>query len=108
MIWNDTQLIPGNRWEEEIHHQLKKASIAVLLVSADFLASKFISEVELPSILTSERERGLDVIPVFVSPADVPEEILQFQGINGPDTTFEEIPSANVDRLLIKLVKRFK
>jgi hypothetical protein len=107
-IWNDTQLIPGSHWEEEIHYQLKKASVAVLLVSADFLASKFISEVELPNILSSERERGLDVIPVFVSPADVPEEILQFQGINGPDTTFDEIPSANVDRLLVKLVKRFK
>ncbi|MES2659689.1 MAG: toll/interleukin-1 receptor domain-containing protein [Verrucomicrobiota bacterium] len=36
-VWADTRLKAGDRWKEEIGEALKHCSIAVLLVSADFL-----------------------------------------------------------------------
>jgi hypothetical protein len=103
-LWEDTQLRPGTQWREEIEHALGRATVAVLLVSADFLASDFIAGIELPTILTAEKNRGLAVVPVFVAPCEVPEDILQFQGVNDPSKTLEESTKPEADRVLTKLV----
>jgi hypothetical protein len=49
-IWSDTELKGGDRWGEEIEAALNSASVAVLLISQSFLASRFIREEELPHI----------------------------------------------------------
>src|SRR5207249_3434720 len=100
----DTKLTPGSRWREEIELALGRASIAVLLISADFLASEFIATKELPTILKAESERGLVVVPVFVAPCRVPDELTEFQGLNSPDRTLEESNRAEADRVLVNLV----
>ena len=41
-LWSDEKIQPGSEWREEIRDAIKKARVAVLLVSADFLASDFI------------------------------------------------------------------
>ena len=40
-IWDDTRIKPGDSWQLEIRKALESASVAVLLISADFLASEF-------------------------------------------------------------------
>jgi hypothetical protein len=104
-LWEDTQLQPGTRWREEIEQALGRASVAILLISADFLASDFIAGVELPTILNSEKDRGLIVVPVFVAPCEVPEDILQFQGVNSPSKTLQESTKPEADRVLTGLVR---
>jgi hypothetical protein len=39
--WDDRRIGAGSNWKKEIEDALKKSSVAVLLVSADFLTSKF-------------------------------------------------------------------
>ena len=47
-IWTDKRIGPARRWSEEIEANLQRAEVAVLLVSAHFLASDCIMETELP------------------------------------------------------------
>jgi len=50
--WADTDIKPGDRWQERIDAAIGEAEVAVLLVSVNFLTSKFIMEHELPTLLT--------------------------------------------------------
>src|SRR5690348_1066776 len=38
-LWDDTQILAGQRWKEEIEKALQQADAAVLLVNADFVYS---------------------------------------------------------------------
>lgn len=65
-IWSDKFIEPGEEWYPRIHAELSVAKVAILLVSKHFLASRFITEDELPAILKM-RESGLKVLWIPVS-----------------------------------------
>src|SRR5262249_29151659 len=75
-LWSDKRITPGSEWKAEIDSALNHAAVAILLISANFLASDFIAEAELPVLLAAAERRGLIVLPVIVGPsqfAHVPE-----------------------------------
>ena len=55
-------------WRIKIRTALENASIAVLLVSDNFLASDFIANQELPYILDARAKRGLHVLWIALTP----------------------------------------
>lgn len=87
--WIDTKIEFGTEWKTEIINKLDHAKAAILLISIDFIKSKFISEVELPTLLKENKERGALILPIFVG--SIPNGILtrsqldQFQAINSPN-----------------------
>ena len=85
-VWDDTQITPGASWAAEIQSGLDKAKVAILLVSADFMASDFIASEELPALLRAAEEGGAIIIPVILSASSFPrtEELARFQAINDP------------------------
>jgi len=85
-VWADTKIHPGQNWRGEIREAIQRAAVAALLISADFLASDFIVENELPPLLAAAQKEGLRIVPVILKPCaftDLPE-LTQFQSINNP------------------------
>jgi hypothetical protein len=66
--WDDTKIEPGMQWKDEINKALDSARVAILLISADFLASDFIVDNELPPLLASAEEHGTLIFPVILKP----------------------------------------
>ena len=67
-IWVDTAIGAGEDWRARIEEVIDSASIAILLISADFLRSKFIMGDEVPRIMTRREKEGLRVFPVIIRP----------------------------------------
>lgn len=85
-LWTDNQLRAGDLWKREIETALHRANVAVLLVSADFLASEFIINNELPPLLRNAEEKGTRIIPLILKPCRFSREetLRQFHAINDP------------------------
>jgi hypothetical protein len=67
-LWHEKKIGAGNDWRTEIDNALKRANAAILLISADFLASDFICHKEVPVFLERRAEEGLRMIPVIIKP----------------------------------------
>lgn len=72
--WRDTDLVPGEDWDETIKERLSKAQIILFMVSTDFLASKYITEQERPLAMTLMNEKKAVVIPILLSACSWREE----------------------------------
>jgi tetratricopeptide (TPR) repeat protein len=66
--WDDRRIGAGANWHEEIQQAIERASVTILLISADFLTSKFILEQEVPRLLERRQAEGLHIVPVIVRP----------------------------------------
>lgn len=67
-VWDDRRIEAGRDWYEEIEFAILEASVALLLVSADFLSSEFILGEELPRLLERHTKDRLPIIPIIVRP----------------------------------------
>ena len=65
-VWSDEKIGLGDSWLSEIETSLKTSRLALLLVSKNFLNSKFIKDKELPVILQRFAEGETRVIPVIL------------------------------------------
>jgi hypothetical protein len=85
-MWADTKLKAGDRWKQEIQKALHRARVAILLISADFLASDFIIDNELPPILRNAESEGTHIIPIILKPCRFTrdENLSEFHAINDP------------------------
>jgi hypothetical protein len=64
--WQDRRIEPGAEWFKAIKQAINECEIALLLVSADFIASPFINGEELPDLLIRREKEGMTVIPIIV------------------------------------------
>jgi hypothetical protein len=103
--WSDTRLHAGDRWREEIRAGLEKAGAAILLISADFLASEFIATDELPPLLHAAEERGTRIIPIILKPSGFVRDhsLSMFQALNDPATPVIGMVEADREALYAKL-----
>jgi hypothetical protein len=66
--WHDDEIGLGKKWKSEIDNAMTSAQVAVLLISPDFLTSKFILENEVPQLMEYDKEGSLLMIPLIVRP----------------------------------------
>ena len=65
--WRDTDLIPGEDWDDTIKDRLSQARIILFMVSREFLASKYITDQERPLAMELMRQKKAAVIPFLLS-----------------------------------------
>src|SRR6266702_2939614 len=69
-VWHDRQIVPGTDWAQAIDEHLERASIILLLISADFLASDYCYGVEMTRALERHQANEARVIPILLRPVD--------------------------------------
>ncbi len=102
-LWDDTRIQPGDLWYDEIKRGLEGARAALLLVSADFLASDFISSEELPVLLKSAAEGGTDILIIVLGPcrfASV-EGLSRYQTVNDPKEPLIGLPRVRQEEVFV-------
>jgi hypothetical protein len=67
-LWQDRRIEEGDEWYQKIQDAIKECDLGILLVSADFIASRFIQDDELPKLLKRRMHDGLRVVPIIIRP----------------------------------------
>lgn len=105
-LWDDTRIQPGMQWQKEITKALARTKVAVLLISADFLASDFIAKNELPPLLAVAEAEGTLILPVIVSPSRFEKTSLgQFQSVNPPSQPLISLSRTEQEAYLVKVTE---
>ena len=111
-VWDDTRIKMGDDWKASIEHELQSAAAAILLVSADFLASDFILSNELPALLNNAKNAGTRIFPVILKPCrfERDEKLCMFQAANQEPIGFlSEIERERMyDDIAFNIEKAFK
>jgi DNA polymerase III delta prime subunit len=68
--WQDRQILPGADWSQELDSHLNTASLILLLISPDFLASDYCYGIEMHRALERHRAGTAHVIPIILRPVD--------------------------------------
>lgn len=79
--WDDRQILPGEEWDEAIKKELAAADIIFLLVSADFLNTDYIWEVEVKAAMERHYKGDTSVIPIIIRPCSW--QSMPFGELNG-------------------------
>ncbi len=105
-IWDDAQIPAGSLWQHEIAAALEAAQFAVLLLSADFFASPFLTTQELPRLLTAAQVGGTILLPVILRPCLFEESPLaQFRPCNDPTRPLACLSSPAREQLWVSVVR---
>lgn len=108
-VWDDTEIVAGTKWREEIETALKEAKVAVLLVSPNYLASDFIADQECPRLLAAAESEGLKVIWVAVSASAYLEtNIKDYQAANDPTRPLDCLKPAKLNEALVKVCEAIR
>jgi len=105
-----TRIKPGQKWKGEIEAALSEARVAVLLVSADFLASDFVAHDELPPLLEAAESDGLVVLPVILAPSRFARthSLSQFQAVNDPKKPLTQLDEGARETVWVELAEQIE
>jgi hypothetical protein len=81
--WDDTKILAGSRRQEELHKELQRARVAILLVSPGFFASDTIARDELPTLLQLAEQDEIRILSVILRPcAYIDSSLARFKPVN--------------------------
>jgi small GTP-binding protein len=66
--WHDRRIEAGDEWYKSIQDAMDECDLALLLVSPDYLASRFIQAEEQPKLLKRREEMKTRVMPIIIRP----------------------------------------
>jgi hypothetical protein len=69
-LWDIDRIEPGADWRHAVGEAIRRAGMAVVLVSADFLGSDWICEVIVPTLIEQLKAEKLRLIPILIKPCN--------------------------------------
>ena len=103
-VWHDRRIDAGTDWDDSIRAELEAADIILLLVSASFLASEYVWQVEIGRAMERHRAREARVVPVFIRACDM--KGMPFEGIQGLPRDARPVAAfADRDEAYLQIVK---
>jgi internalin A len=76
-LWNDRAILAGADWAKEINKNLEVADLVLLLISADFMASRYCYGIEMKRALERHQARTAQVVPILVRACDLKDAPLK-------------------------------
>ncbi len=108
-LWDDQQIGHGADWLKEIQDAMATAKVAVLLVSAEFLASDFIRTKELPVILEAVDRKEVHLEWLYLSPAAYEQTKLpKYQAAHDVSKSLEELSKVEQRKILLDVARKIK
>ncbi|QEC68229.1 toll/interleukin-1 receptor domain-containing protein [Panacibacter ginsenosidivorans] len=109
-IWDDSKILPGQKWKEEVRKAIDQTKVAILLISTDFLGSEFIANNELPPLLQAAEENGAVILIVILKPCLFEEfdKLNQFQTLNPPNNPVIKMDNTEREETFVNLVRQTK
>ncbi|MGB1204022.1 MAG: TIR domain-containing protein [Chitinophagales bacterium] len=106
-VWCDDNIKASEVWSDEIYEAISETKVAIFLVSTDFLASDFVMDKEVPTILKAV-EKG-HTIPLFIilEPClftDIPA-LSKYQTVNPPTQAISQMDENEKKALFVNLVR---
>ena len=106
-LWDDSRIQAGDNWKAEIQQAIQVASVAVLLVTKDFLASDFIAEQELPMLLDRATQKEIRIAWIAVGYSSFEQTPLaQFQAVNDPQHPLTTLARPERDKAMVDIAKK--
>ena len=68
--WDDRKILPGEKWNEEIVNNLNTANLVIFLVSADFIASEYIHDIEIKAAKERSKNGEATIVPIIIRSCD--------------------------------------
>lgn len=107
-FWDNSKILPGQNWQEEIQQAISQTKVIILLLSADFLASDFILSKELPPLLQAAEKDGAVILSLIVRPClfEVVEALNQYQTMNPHNKPVLKMDTVEREELYVNLVRQ--
>lgn len=109
-IWDDRNIRAGSKWLEEIERAIQSAKVVLAIITADFLASDFITNNELPPLLDAAKKDGAVIMPLIVSPSRFmsTKTLSQFQAVNDPALPLINLTRGEQEAVLVKVTENIE
>ncbi|MFL5328589.1 MAG: toll/interleukin-1 receptor domain-containing protein [Gemmataceae bacterium] len=105
--WHDRRIIAGDEWDGKIGENLEQADIILLLVTHNFLDSRYINDVELKRALEKHAAGEARVIPVIVDHCDWQASVIgKLQAVPPDGKPIAKFPNRN--EALVEVVKAIR
>lgn len=107
--WADTQILPGQRWEQELEQALRSSQVAVLLVSPEFLASEFIVNRQLAYFFRAAKDQGVTILWVLVKECLWEETWIEaYKPMLESGRSLEGLPKPEINGVLKQIAQQIK
>lgn len=106
-VWSDRDISAGTDWHGQIDAMMRTATIILLLVSPDFIASDYIWDVELQCVMARHARGDARVIPVILRPSDWKDApFAKIQALPQDGKPISEWP--NIDNAFMNVVNELR